>query len=295
MSPARLAALLVAAAAALAALAPVATGGVDGADYVHAHRGGPLVTVKGKQRPAFGEETMPAFRDSAERGFVLELDAKLSSDGVPMVIHDATLDRTTACDGAVAARTATEIRRDCPVDTIGTADLLRQLPPDSDRTSRVPTLRRILRLADRRGGALNLEIKNQPTDPDFDATDGFAQTVADVVRRSGFPPSRLIVQSFWPPNLDVIERDPYFDRAETSLLTLASFNESGPASAEAAGYEWVSPEWPVDEAYVRDAHGRGLRVVPFTLDRRRDVVDATEVGVDAVISNDPRMARRASR
>ena len=41
----------------------------------------------------------------------LELDVHLSADGVPVVHHDATLDRTTSASGPVAARTAAELAR----------------------------------------------------------------------------------------------------------------------------------------------------------------------------------------
>ena len=50
---------------------------------------------------------------------------------------------------------------------------------------------------------MNLEIKNLPTDGDFDPTNAYADTVMDTVLASRLPLERLIVQSFWPPNLDV--------------------------------------------------------------------------------------------
>ena len=78
------------------------------------------------------------------------------------------------------------------------------------------------------------------------------------------PPSRLIVQSFWPPNLEVAKQ--LLPGAELSTLTLSSFNASGPVTAQQNGYRWVSPQWPVDAAYISDAHSRGLEIVPFTLD-----------------------------
>jgi glycerophosphoryl diester phosphodiesterase len=281
------------AAVALMGVLLVAPGSAAASPYVHAHRGGSLATQDREQRPRFGEETMPAFRDSARRGFVLELDTKLSADGVPLVIHDARLDRTTACDGLVAERTAAEIRRHCPVDVLGTGDTLRQLPRSSERRRPVPPLRKVLRLARRQGSEVNLEIKNVPTDPDFDTSNGFARAVAADVRRSEFPPSRLIVQSFWPPNLDVIEADPYFELGETALLTLAQLNDRGPATAHESGYEWISPAWPVSDEYVQEAHSLGLRVVPYTLNTRDEVAAATEAGVDALISDDPRLARHS--
>jgi glycerophosphoryl diester phosphodiesterase len=52
-----------------------------------AHRGA------GKLAP---ENTLAAFRLGAQHGYrMFECDAKLSADGVPFLLHDATLDRTT--------------------------------------------------------------------------------------------------------------------------------------------------------------------------------------------------------
>lgn len=57
--------------------------------YPHwiAHRGA------GKLAP---ENTLAAFRLGAQHGYrMFECDAKLSADGVPFLLHDATLERTT--------------------------------------------------------------------------------------------------------------------------------------------------------------------------------------------------------
>ena len=55
---------------------------------------------------------MESFRQALAAGAeCLELDVHLSSDGVAMVIHDPTLDRTTDATGAVATLAADEIRR----------------------------------------------------------------------------------------------------------------------------------------------------------------------------------------
>jgi glycerophosphoryl diester phosphodiesterase len=238
---------------------------------------------------------MPAFRDAAVRGFVLELDVKLTADRVAVVIHDAALDRTTSCEGRVDALTFAELRSRCEVDVLGTEGAMRGLGPRDRRRTKVPSLRQVLALAKRRGSMINLEVKNQPTDPDFDVRPRYASTVAETIRTSGFPPSRLIVQSFWPGNLDVFEDDPYFDGAASSLLTLAPLNDAGPALAALRGYEWVSPAWPVSPSYIASAHALGLRVVPYTIDKSAELRAATLSGVDAVISNDPRLARASVR
>ena len=278
-----------------AAAAPAAAAPEPADPEIHAHRGGPLTTGPDGLQPAFVEEGLATFAEAARRGFVLEVDAKLSADGVPVAIHDATLDRTTDCEGEVQAMTADDMRNSCLIDLLGTDETVAQLEAGDPRLEPVPTLVEVLELGDRMGVRVNLEIKNVPGDPDFDITSEYADTVAAAVKASNFPPERLIVQSFWPPNLDVIEADPYFAETPTSFLTLEQTNDGGPAVAAGEGYEYISPAWPVDEAYVAEAHGLGLKVVPYTIDDAEGIEGAAAVGVDAVITNDPLMARKALR
>src|SRR5690242_19995370 len=112
--------------AGLLALAAILTFGAGTAEaglpFIHAHRGGTLETVDGAQVPARPEETKATFEHAAERGFVLELDVKLTKDDVPVVIHDASLERTTDCDGDVGDMTAAQLRQQCEVDLLGSGD-----------------------------------------------------------------------------------------------------------------------------------------------------------------------------
>ncbi|HKH14410.1 MAG TPA: glycerophosphodiester phosphodiesterase family protein, partial [Solirubrobacterales bacterium] len=171
-----------------------------GTPYIQAHRGGSVVNGK----PTYPENTMPAFRHSADKGFVLEMDVKLTEDRVPVVVHDATLDRTTDCDGQVDAKTVKQLRR-CRVDILGTEGNSIHIGPHDPRAARIPTLAHVLEFIKHERAAANIEIKNVPTDPDFDATDRFATTVSKAIRLSRVPQSQLIVQSFWPPNLRVAQ------------------------------------------------------------------------------------------
>lgn len=70
---------------------------------VFAHRGGGGL---------FPENTLDAFKYSAQMGVdVLELDVHSTSDGVLVVMHDATLDRTTDGAGRVSQMTLAEIKK----------------------------------------------------------------------------------------------------------------------------------------------------------------------------------------
>lgn len=100
---------------------------------------------------------------------------------------------------------------------------------------------------------------------------------------------RIIFQSFTTENLDVVKSR--LPGAETSLLALQSGNDAAIPLAVARGYEWVSPQWPVDSGYVAAAHAGGRRVVPFTIDTTPAMALAAAAGADALITNDPTRAR----
>src|SRR5215203_1706516 len=87
-------------AAVLAACATAATAQAA-APAIHAHRGGTVVNGE----PTFAEETLDAYLAAARNGFVFEVDAKLTEDGIPVAVHDATLDRTTTCTGELRSFT----------------------------------------------------------------------------------------------------------------------------------------------------------------------------------------------
>ena len=270
-------------AAAVLTLASMATAAAR--PTIHAHRGGSIHEGK----PLLGENTMPALRRAAEMRFVLEFDVKLTKDSVPVVFHDAELERATSCTGLIANKTLRQLSR-CKVDIIGTTGNFRQLRPGDRRRASIPTLRSVLRMMRRTRARANIEIKNQPTDPDYDSSERFASIICRMIRNSGIPQRRLIIQSFVPTNLNVAKR--ILPNAALSYLTLNSLNQFAVITAQASGYDWVSPEWPIDQAFVNEAHAAGLKVVPYTIDNARDIRAARALGVDALITNDPTRARR---
>lgn len=70
---------------------------------IYAHRGASAESA---------ENTLPAFERAMELGaYGIELDVHLSADGVPVVIHDETVDRTTNGSGAVAGLTVADLRQ----------------------------------------------------------------------------------------------------------------------------------------------------------------------------------------
>jgi glycerophosphoryl diester phosphodiesterase len=122
-----------------------------------AHRGG------GALAP---ENTLAAIRHGCAMGFRgIEIDARLTRDGVPVVIHDRTLERTTDGHGAVAEATVDEIAR---------LDAGRWFGPQFAGEP-VPTLAATAAHCRIHGIWINLEIKRAP---------GNVARVGEIVARS---------------------------------------------------------------------------------------------------------------
>src|SRR5262245_34742321 len=131
------------------------------------------------------ENTLAAFREAIRLGAdAIELDVQLSADGVPMVIHDLTVDRTTNGHGSVASFASRDLRR---LDAGAWYS-------SRFRGERIPTLEEALECARGRCG-LNIEIKELPgagrrsrrargaADAGHEAV---ARAVAQAVARTGF-------------------------------------------------------------------------------------------------------------
>ncbi len=103
------------------------------------HRG---LHALGDGRP---ENSVAGFRAAIARGYGIELDLQLSSDGIAMVFHDYALERLTDAQGAVATRTAEE---------------LQAIPLKDGESACIPTLAEVLTVV---GGQVPLliELKDQ--------------------------------------------------------------------------------------------------------------------------------------
>jgi glycerophosphoryl diester phosphodiesterase len=96
------------------------------------------------------ENSLAGLEAAARQGLrTVEFDVMLSADGVPMLIHDETLDRTTDGHGPVALRTAAEL----------SAMSCNQGWGDRFAGEPVPTLQRALEVCWRLGLVPNIEVK----------------------------------------------------------------------------------------------------------------------------------------
>lgn len=146
------------------------------------------------------------------------------------------------------------------------------------------------------GMLVNVEVKNLPGDPDYDPDDRIVGLLADVLARRDHADD-VLVSSF---NLETIDR--FRGRpgaAPTALLTLARFEPLAAVTIAAdRGHAALHPNvWgltgPVAAAVVAKAHGVGLAVNVWTVNRSATVRRLARVGVAAVVTDVPDRALTA--
>lgn len=216
----------------------------------------------------------------------VEVDVRLTSDGVPILLHEALLGSTTDGTGYV---------REVSYDAVRTLDAGARFSPDGAAFPakglgiRVPTLLEALNRVpvDR---VLIVEIKGTPWDAGHDPTEPTARAVASLLPDHS---SRAItVSSFNPAALAVVRE--LCPGIRTGVLTAPAFDADSNLAAAVAGEheECHVPTTVVDAAFVTRAHEAGRRVVAWTVDEPDALKMMVVYGVDAVICDDPAAARR---
>jgi glycerophosphoryl diester phosphodiesterase len=238
---------------------------------VVAHRGASI---------AHPENTIGAFTAAIEAGAdYVELDVRLTADGVAVVLHDFDVSRTTDGTGLVHELTLAEVKR---LDASGG----RGVPAE------VPTLREALEALHGRAG-VNVEVKNLPGEPAFDSPrEAVVEEVVRLLGETAFA-GPVLVSSF---NWLSIERVRTLDAGiETGFLTSAVVDpRAALVYARSSGHGFVLPQSPAlleaGPGFVEDAHGDGIRVGTWTVDDPGTIERLFAMGVDAVATNDPSTA-----
>lgn len=208
------------------------------------------------------ENTVAAFRRAAEVGAdAVELDVRRTRDGVLVVHHDPRV-----ADGRVILETT---RMELP--------------------EHVPTLAEAL---DACGTMwVNVEIKNDPTEPDFDGADEIATIVAkELLARA--EPTRFLVSSFRRETIDRFRKTaPDIATAWLTPGVAADDAQVVLDSLRDAGHSAIHPWFGLVTAdLVRAAHQRGLLVNVWTCDDPEKMKELAGFGVDGMCTNVPDVA-----
>lgn len=217
------------------------------------------------------ENTLAAFRLGAAHGYrAFECDVKLSADGVPFLIHDATLDRTTSGRGPACALDWDALSR---LDAGGWHGRTWAGEPP-------PSLEGIARFCLRNGYALNIELK--PPGAEVARATGRAVAAAAAGLWSGEAPPPLL-SSFQPEALaGAREGAPDLPRA----LLLDELRPGWLESALDLGCVAVVCHHPLlDAASVARLHDNRLRALAYTVNDPGEARRLAVLGVDGLITD----------
>ena len=226
-----------------------------------AHRGA------GKLAP---ENTLAAFRLGAAHGYrMFECDAKLSADGVPFLMHDATLERTTSGQGTGGDRPWSALSQ---LDAGGWHSRRFAGEP-------LPTLENVARFCLANGHLLNIEIKPTPG------------TERHTGERVAAEAGRLWAGAAVPPLLSSFQTE-----------SLEGARSSAPALPRALLLDTLWPGWHEtamqlgcvalvcnhllwDAATVAQVQDAGMRALSYTVNDEAAAERLIALGTDGIITD----------
>jgi len=243
----------------------------------------PLILAHQGGEREWPSNTMEAFRQALKAGCeVLDMDLHLSQDGVLVLMHDTSVDRTTNGSGAIRELTWNQLEK---LDAGYSFSPDGKTYPYRGKGLRIPRLEEVLQaFPDTR---LGIEVKQAP----LETAEHLARLLAQYRAES-----RVLLASFEQPMMNRLRQ--LCPQAATSatpqevrLFVVASqLHLEGLISPsyqalqipmQREGWQLVTP------ALVRAAHRRGIKVIPWTIDQPRQAEECFEAGVDGLNTNLP--------
>ena len=220
------------------------------------------------------ENTMPAFLLALQQeADGIELDVQMTKDKRLVVIHDERVDRTSDGTGFVRDMTFAEL----------SALNFNKNFPKYGRVE-IPTLEEVLDLIQKSDLMLNIELKNGIFE-----YPGLEEHVKKYVTYKGVQ-DQVIISSFNHYSLRTVGE--IWQEIPRGLLYSDRWIDV-PDYAKNLGLNALHPAYYhlSDGTLVEEAHKRGLKVHVWTVNEKADMERCKALSVDAIITNDPKLAR----
>lgn len=214
------------------------------------------------------ENTMPAFKLANELGADgIELDVQLTKDGVPVVIHDETVDRVSNGTGRVC---------DYTLDRLRSLTVNKNFPAYG--IVRIPTLEEVYAFIKTTDMTVNLELKNSMI-----FYEKLEEKVLVLAEKMGLS-DRVIYSSFNHSSMKKIkELEPKAKVAFLYADGIVDVEEYADKYGVYAVHPYMTnTEYP---NMVEKCHAKGIRVHVWTVNEEADIRRMKELGVDVVITN----------
>jgi glycerophosphoryl diester phosphodiesterase len=223
------------------------------------------------------ENTLAAFELAlTHQADAIELDVKLSADGQVVVMHDATVDRTTNGKGRVRDLSLLELR------ALDAGSYF----SDPYRGEKVPTLEEVFEALGKRT-FINVELTNYHT-----SRDALVETVCMLVKKHKMQ-KRVLFSSFFASNLSKARS--YLPEVPRGLLALNGLLGVWARSFGFAfgRYNALHPNLKdMTQQEVMRVHRLRRRVHVWTVNDGQDMRRLFNWGVDGIFTDDPALAVR---
>ena len=240
-----------------------------------------LVIPHGGGDGLFPEDTVYAYEHSmALGGEVVDVDVALSADGIPVAVHDATVDATTNGTGSVASQTLAELQS---LDA-GYRFTIEDHQPFRGMGLRIPTLREILeRFPD---ALVSLDLKDLGSD--------IIQPVCELLRNE-HAVARSFVGSDGDDQIVELRRRCPDVRSSANLPDARALWKAADAvdPAFAPGATIDQPPYQaggrtiVTHERLAYAHAHGVAVLTWVIDDEKTMKKLVEMGVDGIYTRYP--------
>lgn len=228
------------------------------------------------------ENTLPAFQRAIDGGAdMIELDVQLTSDGVPVVFHDAVLNKHSNGEGLLA---------DYPVDIIRRLDAGSWFSR-SYTGEMIPYLSEVLELAKDRI-LLNIEIKPESVTDSADA--GIEHRVCELVELYEMQ-EQVLISSF---DYRVLKRVKNINPViKTGLLyNRKKSGELSPVDLVQIyrTFSFHCNRWQIRKKWIMDLGEMGVPVYVYTVNGRRSMKSLIKKGVAGIFSDKPERLKEVS-
>jgi glycerophosphoryl diester phosphodiesterase len=234
---------------------------LNASTVIIAHRGASSVAP---------ENTLASFSKAIEFGSdYLELDVWTSVDDSLMIMHDATIDRTTDGSGSVSAMNYTQLRSFDAGSWFG-AEFTGE---------KIPTLAEALKLAlasPYEVGVI-IEIKgNTPT---------IVEKIITEVKKFNMQ-DRVIISSF---TFDHLDQSKAID-ASIPVQLFGTITQTNINEIAGIGGEWAGTDGTITTALLDSAHDKNIKLNKWTVNSASEMLSLMQLGVDAITTNFPQTA-----
>ncbi|NFA44301.1 glycerophosphodiester phosphodiesterase [Clostridium botulinum] len=230
---------------------------------VSAHRGASI---------NYPENTMKAFEMAVEQNADwIELDVQLTSDGIPVIMHDSNLYRITGVNKNIWEVTYNDIK-DLDCSSWFSSEFAGE---------RISTLGEVLEFAKKEHIKLNIELKPTGHEKDFE------KIVIDTINQKNFKNSCVVTSQEYGTLQRIKEYDQEIKTIYVMSIALGDITELTEADGFSVESSFITPR------LVSMVHNSGKKIFAWTVNTRENMDKMIEMNVDNIVTDNIALAKAA--